>query len=263
MTAVQLQTYEDPGKWAALVLAVLMHLLLGSSLYFTVRWQVKHEPVMVDVWVAPAPTPAPEVAENPENNVEAAPPPEATPPKEAPKPPPDIAIKDKKAKEEAKKKEPPPKEKARDPMDFFKSLLGREESELDKKKDLQAKLAQADAEKAMLEAARKDQEAKNLKASRDKATRAYTDKLKGKIRGNLIQPPNLKGNPVAQFVVTQLPSGEVLDVRLLKASGVAAYDEAIERAIRKSSPLPKPDDMSVFDRELKLSFCPDEERGCR
>ena len=53
-------------------------------------------------------------------------------------------------------------------------------------------------------------------------------------------PPDIKGNPEAEFEVTQLPSGEVLNVRLLKSSGHTAYDAATERAIRKSSPLPKP-----------------------
>ncbi len=72
-------------------------------------------------------------------------------------------------------------------------------------------------------------------------------------------PPDIKGNPEAEFEVTQLPSGEVLNVRLLKSSGHAAYDAAIERAIRKSSPLPKPGKSELFDRTLKLKFRPQED----
>jgi colicin import membrane protein len=37
---------------------------------------------------------------------------------------------------------------------------------------------------------------------------------------------------------------------------VPALDEAIERAIRRSSPLPLPDDKRQFDRTLELKFRP-------
>jgi colicin import membrane protein len=41
-----------------------------------------------------------------------------------------------------------------------------------------------------------------------------------------------------------------------RSSGNRAYDEAIERAILKSSPLPRPDQPSLFRRELELKFRP-------
>lgn len=44
-------------------------------------------------------------------------------------------------------------------------------------------------------------------------------------------PPDLPGNPVAEFNVTLLPGGDILDVRLSKSSGHAAFDNAVERAI--------------------------------
>ena len=54
-----------------------------------------------------------------------------------------------------------------------------------------------------------------------------------------------------------------MNVQLKKSSGNPAWDAATERAIRKSSPLPKPDDPTNFERELILSLCPVEETGCR
>jgi colicin import membrane protein len=57
-----------------------------------------------------------------------------------------------------------------------------------------------------------------------------------------------------------LPTGEVLTVRKRKSSGVAAYDDAVERAITKSSPLPQPDDRSLFQRQLELKFRPQDQR---
>jgi colicin import membrane protein len=87
--------------------------------------------------------------------------------------------------------------------------------------------------------------------------RNYLTKLKTKIRGNVILPPNLQGNPAAVFRVTQLPSGEVIDVRLIKSSGNPQLDTAVERAIRKSSPLPTPEGRSP-DRVIDITYLPFE-----
>jgi colicin import membrane protein len=51
----------------------------------------------------------------------------------------------------------------------------------------------------------------------------------------------------------------VLNVRLVKSSGNRALDDAVERAIHKSTPLPLPDDRSLFERELNLKYRPFEE----
>ena len=47
--------------------------------------------------------------------------------------------------------------------------------------------------------------------------------------------------------------------RLLSPVSTSTQDEAIERAILKSSPLPKPDDPSLFKRELTINYKPFEE----
>ena len=69
-------------------------------------------------------------------------------------------------------------------------------------------------------------------------------------------PPDMPGNPEAIFDVVQLPTGEIIDVQLRKSSGVRAYDEAVQRAILKSSPLPRPDTPEMFRRNLTLKFRP-------
>jgi colicin import membrane protein len=45
-------------------------------------------------------------------------------------------------------------------------------------------------------------------------------------------------------------------VKLIKSSGYQLYDDAVERAILKSSPLPTPDRREDFQRELQLKFKP-------
>jgi colicin import membrane protein len=59
--------------------------------------------------------------------------------------------------------------------------------------------------------------------------------------------------------VVQLPTGEVISAEIRKSSGSKAYDDAVLRAILKSSPLPKPDRPGIqIPRELLLKFRPRE-----
>jgi colicin import membrane protein len=69
-----------------------------------------------------------------------------------------------------------------------------------------------------------------------------------------VLPPNVPGDPEALFSITQLPTGDVIDVKVLKSSGHKVLDEAIERAIRKSSPLPRPDKPEQFEREIRMTY---------
>jgi colicin import membrane protein len=88
---------------------------------------------------------------------------------------------------------------------------------------------------------------------------AWVSRIRNKIRGNINLPQDLTGNPEAIFDVALLPTGEVLTVRMRKSSGHRGYDEAVERAILKSSPLPKPEPASLFDRQLELRFRPQDQ----
>jgi colicin import membrane protein len=68
----------------------------------------------------------------------------------------------------------------------------------------------------------------------------HRDLISAKVRGNTRLPDNLKGNPEVRCLVKLLPTGEVRSVRVTQSSGNVAYDEAVMRAIEKSSPLPLP-----------------------
>ena len=259
--------YNDPGKWSSVFLALLMHALLGLALLGSVKWQTRPQPVVAELWTPenlprveeaappePPPEPPPVVAPEPPPP----PPPPVVEPEPAPRPPPEIKLKaDKKPPQE----KPAAPEVKKPPKDPFADQLAREETQLDRRKADQEQQRRVEEESRLLKLAREDRESQQRSAARAKAQADYTARIQGKIRGNLVQPPNLRGNPVAQFVVSQLPSGEVLEVKLRRASGNPQYDDAIERAIRKSSPLPRPDDASVFSRDLVLTFCPDE-NGC-
>ena len=85
----------------------------------------------------------------------------------------------------------------------------------------------------------------------------YIAKIKAKIEQNTSAPEGMSGNPRAEFTIVLLPTGEVLSVKLVKSSGNPAYDDAVERGIFKSAPLPvPPNNPELFRefRELRLPF---------
>lgn len=248
-------TSEQPGKKKALAFTLTVHGLLVLALFFGVQWKRSAPEVMeVELW-ASRPTPALQAPPPPPpEEVKPEPKPE---PKIEPKPEPkkpDIALKEEKKKPEAKKPEPPKPEPKKPeakpaPVDPFKEMLEREQKQMNAANNQAQMKAAADAEQRA--------------AAGRRGLQSWGDKIKQRIRSNIVPPPGLSGNPVAVFSVTQLPTGEIIDVRLKRTSNFPAYDTAIERAIWKSSPLPKPDDAALFQRVLDLTFCPDEERGCR
>ena len=93
-------------------------------------------------------------------------------------------------------------------------------------------------------------------AARNKAQLDWIDKIRSRIRGFINLPPDIPGNPEAVFDVVQLPTGEIIDVKLRKSSGVRAYDDAVQRAILKASPLPRAVPADLFQRNLELRFRP-------
>ncbi|HZV55016.1 MAG TPA: energy transducer TonB [Rhodocyclaceae bacterium] len=243
-----------PGKRIAIVLAVLVHLGLAAFLIYGIRWQTKVRDVVEVELVRPVPSPAPvanpEPPPEPKPEIKPEPKPEPIPvTKPLPPPKPDIAIK---AKEKPK---PPPKEEPKQKFDPFREQLAKEE----KQRALDDRIA--DNERR-LKQQQEAQAAAQASAARSKALASYSDRIRAKIRGNIVLPPDLKGNPSAVFEVVQLPSGEVISARLVKGSGHAGYDAAVERAILKSSPLPRPDDPGLFERSLRLIFCPVEDGKC-
>jgi colicin import membrane protein len=232
-----------PGKRISITLAVAMHILLAVLLIYGVHWQTqKQEVVAVDLVsvVPPAPSSVPTAKPEPkpEPKPVAKPEPKQEPPKPVAKP--DIAQKEK----EKPKPEPKPEPPKPVPPDPFQEQLKREADELQK---LKAAAAAA------------QEQAKQVSAAQAGDMDKYIAAIRGKVRGNLVLPPDIKGNPEAEFEVTQLPSGDVLNVRLVKSSGHAAYDAATERAIRKSTPLPKPVRSELFARSLILKFRPLED----
>jgi colicin import membrane protein len=141
-----------------------------------------------------------------------------------------------------------PKPQPKPRVDPFQEQLKREAEQLTQRKQAESaaqELAQVKASTGC--------------AARNKGRRRLPRRIRGKIRGNIVLPPDIKGNPEAVFEVTQLPSGEVISVKAEKILRKRALDAAVERAILKSSPLPKPEQSDVFDRLLNIPYRPRED----
>jgi colicin import membrane protein len=274
------EKFEEPGRRKALAFTFLVHAGLTAALFLGVQWKRSQPDVVeVELWSSrptaavqasppPPPPPVPEVRPEPKPEPKPVPKPE---PKPAPTPvKPDIAIKEEKKKPEPKKPEPkpePPKPEPKKPEPEPKKPEPRPEAKPqpptpDFAKALASETAQLKSRpntssQQMANAAAAEAEQRAAAGKRGMAD--YAAKIRGKVRGNIVLPPSIQGNPEAVFEVSQLPSGEVLDVRLKRSSGNPALDSAIERAIRKSSPLPKPDDPALFQRTLEIRYRPFEE----
>jgi len=247
---------EEPGQMKAGALALLVHVLFLGLMIFGVSWQNK-EPAAVEVelWSAlpskvakpapPQPKPEPKVETKPE------------PKPKAVKPEPQAEAKPNKAEIELKAKEARRKEEEKKNLreeelkqQKEKLKLDQEKHEQEKAENLRQQQAQADAAKALkAQTAARNAAAQNMVGD-------FKSRIQAKIKSKIILPPDLAGNPAAEFDVTLMPTGEVLNLKLTRSSGSSAYDSAVERAIYKAQPLPLPPDPTLFGafRELHLKF---------
>lgn len=270
-----------PGMVRAVGLAILAHAFLLAALTWGVHW--KREDVTLtaeaELWsaipqqaapklVEPPPEP-PAPRETPPRPVKVAPPPEEVEPV-VPKV--DIAL------ERAKRLQ---KEKQEAQRKLEQERLEQEKLKLQKKLEKEKKLEQEkkaadDKKKAEQEAKRKDtlkaqQEAAKMEAQRQENIRrmtglagasgsptstgtalqssgpsaGYAGRILARIRPNIVFTTDIAGDPMAEVEVRTSPNGTIISRRLLKSSGVSAWDEAVLKAIDKTGELPRDVDGKV------------------
>ena len=252
----QFEAPRDNFFTPAAMLSLAVHIVLVAALMLGVHWQSRAPDVVtVELW-----RPPPEPVAQPAPPPKVAPAPRVEPPRKieppAPKPEPRIEKPDIALKARPKPK-PKPKPEAK-PEPVAKAKPAPPPDETMAQRLLAEALAREDRQRA---AERERQQIKTQleresQAARNRALQTWIDKIRAKIRGNIVLPPNIQGNPEALVLVTLLPTGQVLEAKLVISSGHTAYDDAVLRAVHKSSPLPKPDSAALFDRTLKLTFKP-------
>lgn len=283
-------TRSDSRSTVSFALSVGVHALLIAVLFFAISWKTKPPaPVVAELWTPPeAPRPAPR-PEPPQAAQKPVPKPE---PKVEPKPPPkpDIALEREKEVKRLEEVERKRQEEERKRVELEKKKrLEEEQRRQEAEKKRREEEARAKAEREKKERAEEQRLKKDLETLRSQrlsdqlarelgsappaartgapvpgdpgaaaATATWVDKIRAKIKGNVVLPPEFSGNPEAEFLVQQLPSGDIVSVKLARSSGSKALDDAWERAILKSSPLPQPDNRDVFQAALRLKFRPTE-----
>jgi colicin import membrane protein len=251
---------EGMGK--GLTLALLVHAGLIVAIAFSVNWRSSNPAgVEAELWASVPQIAAPKPVEPdpPKPQPPQPKPPEPPPPKVQPvEKVPDAQIAIEKAKrEEDKRKEDAKREE---------QLRLKEEQER-KKDEAERKKKEAEArrkEEERLAAVREDQLRRIMSqagatgepSSTGTAARtagpsaSYAGKIIGKLRPLSVFGDAVAGNPKAEVEIRVGPDGTILDRRLLKSSGLPAWDEAVLRAIDKAGKLPRDDDGRVQNPTL-------------
>lgn len=139
----------------------------------------------------------------------------------------------------------------------------REQAEQDRKERAEQQ-AKAAREKAEREKAEKAAEARREQLRKDQLARmmgqagatgapdatgtaqraagpsaSYAGRIIARVRPNIVLTDEVPGSPVAVVEVRAAPDGTILGRRLVKASGVKAWDDAVLRAIDRTDTLPR------------------------
>ena len=239
----------EKGSGPAFALSLLAHAGLFIAIAFMVRW--KSEPVgtiSAELWsLPPAALPQATPVPPPQPRRVEPPPPEPEPRKA------DIVLEQKKA--------PPPKVQPQKvfPPDPPKKVLPPDPP---KKDNTKADTRSVDAErKAALDRMQAQAGPGTRAAAAGGLSDAYAAQINSCIRPHIIfnVPEGTRPRQfVAEFEVALLPTGEQVGApKLIKASGLAAYDQAVERAIRRCDPFPRPKD-GPMPRSQSLVFDPVE-----
>ena len=256
-------------------LALLMHVLLFGGMTLAVQWRTQPSaPVVAEIWSSlppaapvevapppPPPPPAPKVERAPEPEAEIAlkveprQPVKIEPPKVEKKPEPKKEEKKPEPKKEEKKPEPKPEPRKEPPKEAKKAPPKEEPPR--PRTDMERLMAQAGVAPAPGGATTASTTTSGVRGSDS----GYSALVIGCIRPHIAYavPDGTSPNVFAEFLVELLPDGAVAAVRLVRPSGLASYDAAAERAIRRCDPFPRKRDGSL-DRQLTVVMRPVETR---
>jgi colicin import membrane protein len=143
----------------------------------------------------------------------------------------------------------------------------REKVERDKAAREKAELARKQREQALAEQARIQREtelnARIAAEERVAAVRAsaaaqqYIAQITARIERAWTRPPGATPGTQCEVRVTQVPGGVVTGVQVVRCNRDESVRQSIEDAVFRASPLPQPSDPALFDRNLAITFRPE------
>lgn len=273
-----------PGLLRAFALAILAHAFLLAALTWGVHWKRQDITLSVEaeLWSAVPQQAAPKLVERPPEPAERQPP--SQPVKVTPVPVkvepvvPKVDI----ALERAKRLQ---QEKLLAQEKAEQERLALEKLKLQKKLEQERKAAEdkkkAEIDSKAKEALKAQQEAESMEAQRKENIKrmtglagasgspsatgsalqssgpsaGYAGRIRAAIKPNIVFTEDVSGNPMAEVEVRTAPNGTIISHKLLKSSGIKAWDEAVLKAIDKTGDLPRDVDGKV-PPTLVISFRP-------
>jgi colicin import membrane protein len=115
---------------------------------------------------------------------------------------------------------------------------------------LQAAASQADLQRSI------DAEERLDAARASGAMSSWVAQITARIQRAWIRPPSARPGLECTLYLTQVPGGEIVNVRLGACNGDDAVKQSILDAAYRASPLPAPSDPSLFERNLEVTFRP-------
>ena len=137
----------------------------------------------------------------------------------------------------------------------------RIEAERQRQAEIERQRLENERLRAEAEAARRaelEAESSRIQAMQANAKAAYMFAIQQRISRNWVKPPTATAGIECVVNIRQLPGGEVVTVSIGTCNADSAVRRSIEAAVHRASPLPQPADPSVFDRDIRLIFRPDE-----
>lgn len=273
-----------PGLLRAFALAILAHAFLLAALTWGVHWKRQDITLSAEaeLWSAVPQQAAPKLVERPPEPAERQPP--SQPVKVTPVPikvepvVPKVDI----ALERAKRLQ---QEKLLAQEKAEQERLALEKLKLQKKLEQERKAAEdkkkAEIDSKAKEALKAQQEAESMEAQRKENIKrmtglagasgspsatgsalqssgpsaGYAGRIRAAIKPNIVFTEDVSGNPMAEVEVRTAPNGTIISHKLLKSSGIKAWDEAVLKAIDKTGDLPRDVDGKV-PPTLVISFRP-------
>jgi colicin import membrane protein len=273
MTAEAFREYRLP-----ILLALLLHAAVIAVL--VVRWGaapreireirpqiVNATLVMMEAGMTAAPAPAARPQPKPEPKPAPRPEPQPQPKPEPPKPEPKPAPKPEPKPTPPK---PDPAEEQRKQEEARRQEQERQQQEQRKQEELARQqrletLADASFENALAS------EASELAAAVDTASSgtvtdapaamSYRDGIYQAVRNNWSRPPSARNGMETALLVELVPTGDVVNVTIVKSSGDAAFDRSAESAVRAARRFQVPPESDLFERYFRrftLLFRPED-----
>lgn len=274
MTETQEELYNPIG-WS-----VTLHILIVVAMTMTWIWQNQQEVIRPPAMMKAALVSAPKSTLQPQQKTQTQktekPKPEPIPEPEPPKPEiakpkdvkPEIKPSDKPSPIAAKPDQPKPAPKTEDkkPPDTKPEPPKPDAKQADKKQKAlsqkQKEKISKDAEMA-LEALLNDEEVTRMGDMTDDELGRWIGLISSRIEENWSRPPNARKDMKVLLEIELLPTGQLVNVRVVESSGDRAFDLAAETAVRKVERFDeiatmKPEMFNKTFRKFKLLFNPED-----